>query len=223
MTDGQYLSYSYIRFLFVIRRLMKITKIGHCCLVIEEGGLRILTDPGAWTTAQNEVKNIDVILITHEHADHLHVESVKTVLANNREAKVITNSAVAKILSAENINCAIVEHGQSASVKDILIEGFGAKHADIYPSITPVQNTGYFIGQRLFYPGDALYNPNKPIDILALPVAGPWLKISEVIDCAKDIKPKVCFPVHFHFLPEKELIPLGIKFVVIKERETQEL
>lgn len=210
---------------------MKITKLGHCCLVIEEKGLKILTDPGAWTTAQNEVKDIDVVLITHEHADHLHVESVKTVLANNPAAKVITNSAVAKILSTENITCEIVEHGQNTSVKDILFEGFGEKHADIYPSITPVQNTGYFIGQRLFYPGDALYNPNKPVDILALPVAGPWIKISEAVDYAKAIKPQICFPVHdgmlkitgpFYFLPEKELIPLGVKFVVIKEGESQE-
>ncbi|MEK7125491.1 MAG: MBL fold metallo-hydrolase [Patescibacteria group bacterium] len=211
---------------------MKITKLGHCCLVIEEKGLKILTDPGAWTTAQNEVKDIDVILITHEHADHLHVESVKTILVNNPPAKIVTNSAVAKILSAENIVCEIVEHGQSTSVKDILFEGWGEKHADIYPSITPVQNTGYFIGQRLFYPGDALYNPQKPVDILALPVAGPWLKISEAVDYAKAVKPQICFPVHdgmlkitgpFHFLPEKELTPLGIKFVVIKEGESQEL
>ena len=164
--------------------------------MIEENGVKILTDPGAWTTAQNEVKGIDIVLITHEHADHLHVESVKTILVNNPQAKIITNSAVAKILSVENINCEIVEHGQSTSVKDILFEGWGEKHADIYPSITPVQNTGYFIGQRLFYPGDALYNPQKPVDILALPVAGPWLKISEAVDYAKAVKPQICFPVH---------------------------
>jgi len=33
-------------------------------LIIEEAGLRILTDPGIFTTEQNEVKNIDIILIT---------------------------------------------------------------------------------------------------------------------------------------------------------------
>lgn len=49
---------------------MKITKFGHCCLLIEENGVRILTDPGTYSTQQSEVKNIDFVLITHEHADH---------------------------------------------------------------------------------------------------------------------------------------------------------
>lgn len=56
---------------------MKVTKFGHCCLLIEEEGLRILTDPGSYSTRQNDVQNIDVILITHEHPDHLHIESLK--------------------------------------------------------------------------------------------------------------------------------------------------
>ena len=211
---------------------MRITKLGHCCLVIEEKGVKILTDPGAWTEAQNSVTNIDAVLITHEHQDHLHLDSLKTVLANNQHVKVIANNAVAKILSAENIACEIVEHGQSASVKEVAIEGFGEKHADIYPSIAPVPNTGYFIGQRLFYPGDALYNPQRPVDILALPVVGPWVKISEAVDFAKALKPKFCFPVHdgmlkitgpFYYLPEKELSEMGAKFLVIQPGETVEL
>src|SRR3990167_6726087 len=77
---------------------MKIKKIGHCCLIIEEAGLRVMTDPGIYSTEQNNAKNIDVVLITHEHGDHLHMESLKTVLANNPKAKVITNNAVGKIL-----------------------------------------------------------------------------------------------------------------------------
>jgi len=48
---------------------MTLTKLGHCCLIIEDQGLRILTDPGEYTILQNQVKDIDLILITHEHAD----------------------------------------------------------------------------------------------------------------------------------------------------------
>lgn len=43
---------------------MKITKFGHCCLLIEEHLLRILTDPGNYNTTP-DVENIDIILITH--------------------------------------------------------------------------------------------------------------------------------------------------------------
>ena len=59
---------------------MKLTKLGHCCLLIEINGIRFLTDPGNYTTAQNEVKNLHCIVISHEHTDHLHIESLKTGL-----------------------------------------------------------------------------------------------------------------------------------------------
>ena len=49
---------------------------------------------------------------------------------------------------------------------------------------------------KLYYPGDAFHEPGKAVEILGLPVAGPWLKISEAIDFAKKIKPKKAFPVH---------------------------
>lgn len=165
-------------------------------MLIEENGLRILTDPGNYTTAQTEVKNIDVILITHEHEDHLHVESLKTALANNPQAKVITNKGVGAILEKEGIPYAVVDDGKETTEKGVRIAGMGRDHAEIYKTWKKVENTSYFIGERFFYPGDAFYKPNRPVEILALPVAGPWLKISEAIDYALALKPKTVFPVH---------------------------
>src|SRR4051812_27786091 len=63
--------------LFCYNKNMKIKKLGHCCLVIETKGIRIMTDPGNYSTLQADEKNIDIILITHEHTDHLHIESLK--------------------------------------------------------------------------------------------------------------------------------------------------
>lgn len=204
---------------------MKITKFGHCCFLIEEQGLRILTDPGMYSTEQNDVKDIDVILITHDHNDHLHIDSLKTILKNNLRAKVITNKSVGVLLEKEGITFTIIEDGQNLFEKNILIEGFGEKHAVMYSSITQIQNTGYFIAGKLFYPGDAFTDPKREIEILALPVAGPWMKLSEAIDYALKLKPKFCFPVHegilkspgsTHRIPPQILEPEGIKFIILE-------
>lgn len=205
---------------------MKITKLGHCCLLIEEKGVRILTDPGNYSTAQNEVKNVDLILITHEHADHLHIDSLKQVIKHNPKAKIITNKGVAVLLDKEEIKYSLIEDNQKATFNNILIEGFGKKHAEMYNTVNPVDNTGYFISNKLFYPGDAFVNPNKKVEILALPVAGPWMKISEAIDYALEIRPKFCFPVHdgilkipgvVHRLPPTVLSTKGIDFIILEE------
>jgi L-ascorbate metabolism protein UlaG (beta-lactamase superfamily) len=176
---------------------MKITKYGHCCLLIEENRVRVLTDPGMYTTAQNEVKNIDAIVITHEHADHFHIDSIKKILENNPNIPIITNSAVDALLKKENISHAtVVEDLQNTEIKGVKFSGYGNNHAEIYQDRMLVQNTGYMIGERLFYPGDAFYNPKCAVEILALPVAGPWCKIKHSIDMYLDIKPKIIFPVH---------------------------
>ncbi len=247
---------------------MKITKLGHCCLIIEitpsifgksplpkgalhsgAGGLlqppkaapfvkgdrenktvRIMTDPGAWSVSQNEEKDIDFIFITHEHQDHFHLDSLKIVLKNNPKAKVVTNRAVGKLLDTEKIPHELLEHGGEGEYGGVHIEGFGENHATVYQDFGQVQNTGYLFADRFFYPGDAFYNPNKPVEILALPVAGPWVKLSEAIDYAKLLKPKVCFPVHDALLkynlparlaPQKFLPLSGIEFVDLLEGVTK--
>ena len=210
---------------------MKITKLGHCCLLIDEGNLRILTDPGDYSALQDEIIGINLILITHEHSDHLHLESLKAVLKNNPQVKIITNDAVGKILAEQKISFEKVVHGQNTNFSGVLIEGFGDKHADIYDTVTVVQNTGYFIANQFFYPGDALTNPEKPVKILALPVAGPWIKIREAVEYGKIIKPEFCFPVHdgmlrifgaAHRIPQTVLTDLGVMFHIPNNGQTLE-
>lgn len=210
---------------------MKITKLGHCCLLIEENNVRILTDPGSWTVEIHaKIENLDFILITHEHGDHVHIDSLKETLQKNPLAKIITNTSVGKLLDGENISYHVVEHGQEY-IEQILIQGYGEKHEEIYKEMGQVQNTGYFIADRFFYPGDAFYNPKRPVEILALPVAGPWTDVKTAVEYALEIKPKKAFPVHDgmlksfgsnHTAPLKFLPENNIEFIVIQDGDSAE-
>lgn len=177
---------------------MKITKLGHCCLVIDHKGKKIMTDPGNYTVEQQiEITDLDFILYTHEHADHFHLESLKKIIEKNPEVKIYANTSVGDLLEKENIPYTLVQHKDVLTLGDeIVLEGIGEKHALIHSSVPISDNTGYMIDKRLFYPGDALTNPDREIEILALPAAAPWVKISEVIDYALMLKPKKAFPVH---------------------------
>ncbi len=204
---------------------MKIRKIGHSCMYIQEAGLKILIDPGMFTTAQNELTGLDIMLITHEHADHCDINSIKEILKNNPKLKIFTNTSVKNILAKEGIEAIILEDGQSHAHEGVLFHAFGDQHAMFHPTLPVFQNTGYMIGNRFYYPGDSFAKPDRPVEILALPVGGPWMKTMEAIDFAFDLKPKVVFPVHdmvyanpamTHRWPAMALEKAGIKFISLE-------
>lgn len=212
---------------------MKITKLGHCCLIVEIRGVRFLTDPGNYTTAQDTVTNIHYVVITHEHTDHLHVESLKTVLKNNPGAKVITNGAVGKILDKEGIEYIKVSHSDVFDASGVPIAGHGTKHAPIYRDYEQVENTGYLFDKKFYDPGDAFHVPTVPVDILAFPVTGPWCTIAEGVDFAIAVKPRIAFGIHdgnlirtagiTKRLPELFLPKHDIKFVTLELGKETEL
>jgi len=232
---------------------MHIKKLSHCCLVIdlkvsEKASVgvtghsrRILLDPGFYSVeAHSKVNKIDVVLITHEHFDHFHIESLKKLLESHPDVSVICDIGVGAILAKEGIKHVVMEHGDSIDVKGIHIEAYGKDHAILHSSLPLMSNIGYFIygdssnksdldrsDLKFFFPGDAFTDPGKEIDILALPVAGPWMKISEAIDYALKVKPKKAFPVHDalrgstqHLLPERILGASGIEFIKLEEGGT---
>ena len=175
---------------------MTITKFGHCCLLLETNGKRILVDPGRFSDAQNTLLNIDIILITHEHADHYHSDSVTQILTSNPEAIVVTNTSVAKLLEQLGITAQILEGRDEATVVDVLLAAYDGPHVEIFEEFGLVQNTGYLVDTTFFFPGDAYTVPDVPVKILALPVAGPWCKLSDALNYCIAVAPQVAIPVH---------------------------
>jgi L-ascorbate metabolism protein UlaG (beta-lactamase superfamily) len=210
---------------------MKITKLGHCCLLIEEAGKKILTDPGNYSDSQNSITGIDIVVISHEHGDHLHIDSLRAVMVNNPSAAVVCNSSVGKILDKEGITYQIIEGTGTRVVKDVFIEAFDGKHEEIFEEIGQVQNTGYLLMDRLYYPGDSFTGPQKPVEILALPVAGPWCKLPDALHFMLKVMPKKVFPVHDAMLKSAGMLPMlndtvfkknGIELVMMAAGEAKE-
>ena len=63
---------------------MKLTRYGQSCVLIETKDQRILVDPGIYhyeeSLLENGWNNIDLILITHKHGDHCHIEALKKIV-----------------------------------------------------------------------------------------------------------------------------------------------
>ncbi|MAZ56331.1 hypothetical protein CL653_00875 [bacterium] len=201
---------------------MTITKFGQCCLLIEINGKRVLTDPGRFSREQDELMDLDLILITHEHADHLHAESLQAILKNNPEAIVVTNSGVGEVLAKLEIEYTLLEDKESAELAGLYIEAYDGQHVEIFADYGQVQNTGYFVAEELFCPGDAYTNPEKEVPVLALPVSGPWCSSAEAMAYAIDINPGKAFPVHDYVLNEEGTSLIhGMFETILKEQDVE--
>ncbi len=177
---------------------MQITKFGHSCVLLDDGQTKILFDPGLYGGIPSDLK-VDGIVITHVHQDHVDMDQLKPLL-ENVTPRIITNTEVKAELDKHGIDCEIVEEGSSATIGTFTFEAFGNDHAIMHPDLPKFQNTGYLINNKIFHPGDALYMPSKPIEVLLLPIAAPWSKVAETLDYLAQVNAKVNFPIHDGFI-----------------------
>ncbi len=201
---------------------MKIQKIEHSTVVIEEAGVKILFDPGIFSLAAAGIEGINFIVITHKHADHFDVELIKKLLVNNPQAKIIANSDTGVDLEKAELKYELVDDGKTFDMNGVSLEAFGKAHAPIHPSVTLPENTSYLVAGKFYHPGDAYHICAKPVTVLALPLSAPWGTLGQSIDYALDIKPKKCFSVHdgmlksrgpFDTLPKNILTPAGVEYL----------
>jgi L-ascorbate metabolism protein UlaG (beta-lactamase superfamily) len=75
---------------------------------------------------------------------------------------------------------------------------YGREHAVTHPDLPSIPNVGYLVADRFFYAGDAFTVPGVPVGVLAVPVAAPWMKLSEAVDWLRAVRPRVAIPVHDH-------------------------
>jgi L-ascorbate metabolism protein UlaG (beta-lactamase superfamily) len=175
---------------------MRITKFGHACVRLETDGQVVVLDPGGFTEPE-AVDGATAVLITHEHADHYSADHLRRT-----DAPVFTIEAVAAKIREEAPDVAerltVVEPGQQVDV-GVPVHVVGEEHAVIHPEMPRFDNSGYLVeveGQKIYHPGDSLTLPPGDVDLLLLPVSGPWLKVSECIDFGRDVGAPRSLAIH---------------------------
>ena len=179
---------------------MRIRQMGHACLRLENRGKVLVIDPGEFSSP-DALDGADAVLVTHEHFDHLAVDRLRAAASVNPGLRIWTNTSVANLLNGTNVYA--VGAGDTFSIDgafDVNVEG--EWHAIIHPDIPRVLNIAFLVNGLVFHPGDSFTLPQHAVDTLMLPVSAPWLKISEVIDYVRALKPRRALPVHDAILSE---------------------
>jgi len=188
---------------------LKITLVGHGTLMFEFAGKVIHVDPVSMYADYSSLPKADLVLVTHEHGDHLDAKAIQALSTPN--TAIIVNPGSAKALP----NATVMKNGDTKTVAGINIEAVPAYNPE--KQFHPKGNgNGYvltFGDKRVYVAGDTENVPEikslKSIDVAFLPMNLPFTMTPEqVADVAKAIRPKVLYPYHYGNTDPNQLVNL---------------
>lgn len=185
---------------------MKITKLAQSCILIESNNTNILVDPGSILFEESLLieywNDIDVILVTHKHADHFCQPAISQML-KNAKTKLYSSSEVARAYPEIDVN--IVKVGDEISGDSFKIDVVDSVHGYM-PFLKGDgevnEGLGYIIeleGKRIYAVGDSIcFKNDYKCDILCVPVSGRGLVMGtfEAALYAKEVEASLVIPVH---------------------------
>jgi len=189
--------------------------VGHGSLMFRAGDFVIHIDPVKSSGKYDKLPKADIILVTHEHGDHLDADLITNL---RKQATVMfCNSASASKLSWAQV----MKPGDVKTSGNITIEAVPAynivnersKGQPFHPKGT---GNGYIlkIGDKKFYiAGDTENTPEmkalKGIDVAFLPMNLPYTMTPEMVaDASMAFRPQILYPYHFGETNTNEIIGL---------------
>jgi L-ascorbate metabolism protein UlaG (beta-lactamase superfamily) len=180
---------------------MKISKYLHSCLVFEQDGYKLLFDPGKFSFAEGLVKpemfaDVDGIIITHVHPDHLDVDILKKII-DVSGAPVYTNEQVGDVLAKHCIPHTVWTDGVY-NLGPFKLEAITVVHELILDNPLP-QMTGFIINDRVLHPVDSMEDAlwrYKEIELLIMVTMAPFTNELRITEFADKLQPKQILPVH---------------------------
>jgi len=194
---------------------LKITFIGHGTLMFGYQGKTIHVDPIGSAADYSKMPKADIILVTHEHGDHLDPKAIE-VLRKDQTKILLTKACAEKVAGGT-----VMKNGDVLTVLGLKIEAVPAynivqKRPDGEPFHPKGRGNGYIInfGQtRVYVAGDTENTPEmkqlKKIDVAFLPMNLPYTMTPEMVaDAAKAFEPRILYPYHYGDTDPKKLVEL---------------
>jgi L-ascorbate metabolism protein UlaG (beta-lactamase superfamily) len=183
---------------------LKITFLGHASLIFTFGGKVIYVDPVSQFADYSTLPKADLILITHEHSDHLDLKALE-VLRTGKTLLVLTEACAGKVAGG-----IVMKNGETKTVAGLSIEAVPAYNlvhmrSEGVPFHPKGVGNGYIItfgDKKVYVAGDTENIPEMKklhgIDIAFLPMNLPYTMTPEMVaDAAKGFKPKILYPYHY--------------------------
>lgn len=196
---------------------LKITFIGHGTVMFTFEGKIIHVDPVGRYADYSQLPKADLILITHEHGDHLDAKVIK-IISSEKTDLVLTEKCVEKAKIEDGI---IMKNGDIKTVQNLKIEAIPAyniKHmrSPGNPYHPKGVGNGYIItfgDKRVYVAADTENTPEmkalKNIDIAFLPMNLPYTMTPEMVaDAAKAFMPKILYPYHYGNTDTSKIVEL---------------
>jgi L-ascorbate metabolism protein UlaG (beta-lactamase superfamily) len=194
---------------------LEITFIGHATLMFIFGDKVVHIDPWTRLTDYSNMPKADLILITHEHRDHLDPQAVKALRAAKTDV-VLTAKCAEKIRGG-----IIMKNGNVKIIQGLKIEAVPAYNivhmrSKGVPYHSKGVGNGYVItlgDKRVYVAGDTENTPEmkhlNEIDLAFLPMNLPYTMTPEMVaDAAKAFKPRILYPYHYGKTDTSRLVEL---------------
>lgn len=194
---------------------LRITFVGHGTLVFTLGDKVLHVDPVSREADYAKMPKADVILVTHEHGDHLDPAAIAAVRAE--DTVIITNERSAQAVPG----AMAMRNGQTRAAAGLKIEAVPAynivhKRPTGEPYHPKGVGNGYVItfgDTRVYVAGDTENIPEmtqlRDIAIAFLPMNLPYTMTPEMVaEAARAFRPRILYPYHYGETDPQELVRL---------------
>jgi L-ascorbate metabolism protein UlaG (beta-lactamase superfamily) len=194
---------------------LKITFIGHGTLMFAYGGKVVHVDPVGRAADYSRMPKADLVLITHEHGDHLDAKALSMIRSDETKI-VVTKTCAEKVPGGIVLNNGDVRKVEGFRIKAVPAYNIVHKRSNGEPFHPKGRGNGYIVtfgGTRVYIAGDTENTPEmkrlKKIDIAFLPMNLPYTMTPEMVaDAAQAFKPRILYPYHYGNTDPNELVQL---------------